>query len=308
MQLAQEGDSLSIAKRTDESLLLIITSSGTTLENQLHWLFGLTRRIGFDFSLKDFENEDIEVDFTVRFILDELGVDVEEPETDRLDDLLKNFGMSFPKTKPFSQFARDNLDSDVNSFDDPDNTLMAWLDFEESLFRRMERHMIADRIKKGFMDKDGTDVGGFIRFSLSVQNRRKSRAGLSLENHLEAIFISHDLTYNRGAKTENNSSPDFLFPGAAKYHDKNFKTERLSMLGVKTSCKDRWRQVLSEAERIKNKHLFTLEPGISVNQTNEMQSNSLQLVLPSQIHPSYNNQQRSWLMNLNEFISFVKEK
>ena len=27
-----------------------------------------------------------------------------------------------------------------------------------------------------------------------------------------------------------------------------------SMLGVKTTCKDRWRQVLSEADRIPQKH------------------------------------------------------
>ncbi|MBQ6968384.1 MAG: hypothetical protein IJP84_10855 [Lachnospiraceae bacterium] len=33
------------------------------------------------------------------------------------------------------------------------------------------------------------DSSAFIKFSLSVNNRRKSRAGLSLENHLEALFI-----------------------------------------------------------------------------------------------------------------------
>lgn len=45
-----------------------------------------------------------------------------------------------------------------------------------------------------------------------------------------------------------------------------------TMLGVKSTCKDRWRQVLSEAKRIDNKHLATLEPGISENQTAEMQA------------------------------------
>jgi len=80
------------------------------------------------------------------------------------------------------------------------------------------------------------------------------------------------------------------------------------MLGVKTTCKDRWRQVLTEAERIRLKHLLTLEPGISENQTAEMQSNKLQLVLPTRLHETYRPKQREWLMNLDSFIQLVKER
>jgi hypothetical protein len=59
------------------------------------------------------------------------------------------------------------------------------------------------------------------------------------------------------------------------------------MLGSKSSCKDRWRQVLSETERIPHKHLLTLEPGISENQTDEMRAKLLQLVLPASLHTTY---------------------
>ena len=78
------------------------------------------------------------------------------------------------------------------------------------------------------------------------------------------------------------------------------------MLGVKTTCKDRWRQVLSEARRIGEKHLFTLEPGISENQTNEMQANNLRLVLPQALlHETYRGSQKKWLMSLTDFISLT---
>ncbi len=305
MELAQEGDTMFIAKRTDDTLLIVITASGTTLENQLHWLFGIPRQTGFDFALQEFQNVDVEVDFTVRFILDELGIDVEEPETDFLDNLLKSFNGIFPQTREFSQFARDNLPRKINPMEEPDKTLMEWMSFEESLFRRLERYIVSQRLEKGFTDKEGADVDGFISFSLSVQNRRKSRAGFSLEHHLEAILIANKVDHERGAKTENNASPDFLFPGSKQYHDPLFSSSLLSMLGVKTSCKDRWRQVLSEAKRIENKHLLTLEPGISSNQTDEMRANKLQLVLPSSIHETYSSDQRGWLMNLSDFISHV---
>src|SRR5262249_19070271 len=139
--------------------------------------------------------------------------------------------------------------------EDADAALMAWMEREEILFRTMERHRIADRLAKGFHD----DVDGFISFSLAVQNRRKSRVGYALENHLEHLFTSQGVLFVRTPVTENKAKPDFLFPGAAHYHDSRFDPVNLTMLGVKSSCKDRWRQVLSEADRITDKHLLTLE-------------------------------------------------
>lgn len=97
-----------------------------------------------------------------------------------------------------------------------------------------------------------------VGFSHSVQNRRKSPAGSSLENHLEALFQAHDIQYARGAETENRNRPDFLFPGQVEYRDGEFDPARLTMLGAKSTCKDRWRQVLLEAERVTHKHLLTL--------------------------------------------------
>lgn len=85
-------------------------------------------------------------------------------------------------------------------------------------------------------------------FSLSVQNRRKSRVGLALENHLEVLFVENGLRYARTARTENKAKPDFLFPGVSDYHNPAYDPLKLTMLGVKSTCKDRWRQVLAEAD------------------------------------------------------------
>jgi hypothetical protein len=84
-----------------------------------------------------------------------------------------------------------------------------------------------------------------------------------------------------------------------------FPPGRLTLLGAKSSCKDRWRQVLSEAARIPEKHLLTLEPGISVNQTDEMKQERLQLVLPKSIHETYQASQRNWLMSVSGFIDLA---
>ena len=78
------------------------------------------------------------------------------------------------------------------------------------------------------------------------------------------------------------------------------------MLGAKSTCKDRWRQILNEADRIPHKHLLTLEPSISENQTAEMQDENIQLVLPQGLHNTYTQKQQQWLMDVGGFLDWVK--
>jgi hypothetical protein len=305
---AAEGDALYIARRTDNTLMAIIVPAGSTIQNQLSWLFGLEEQPAFQFESVEISKDNAaELDFTARYILDELGLEVEEPEADRIDALIGKFGQTFPSTKVLSELARSSL-PDVSAADDADAALMAWIDREEQLFRRLERHVVADRIKHGFHHDNETDVDGFMEFSKSVQNRRMKRAGLALEHHLEAVFEAHNIMFDRDVETENRNKPDFLFPGQKQYLDASFPSSRLTMLGSKSTLKDRWRQVLSEADRIEQKHLLTLEPSISEHQTNEMKAKNLQLVLPKALHTTYRESQRTWLMTLCDFVTLVKAR
>ena len=148
----------------------------------------------------------------------------------------------------------------------------------------------------------------FIAFSLSIHQARKSRAGNAFENHLEYLFQQYGLYYSRNAITENNNKPDFIFPDIRAYSDSGFTTEYLTMLGLKTSVKERWRQVLSEADRLPHKYLATLEPGISVKQTDQMQTRKLTLVLPSEIKATYKPEQYPAILTVGEFIKLVEDR
>lgn len=300
-EAAREGDLLVIGKRSDGRLLALIAAAGTTAENQIKWLFGLDLDNAGRFSVVEIkDSKDAPLNIAAKFVLEELEIEV-EPASEFLALLLKRFPTGFPTTQVFSAFARDTL-KDVSPLDDPDRALVAWMEREEVLFRTLERHLVADRIQRGF----GSDVDSFISYSLSIQNRRKARAGFALENHIERILKDYKLRYTRGAHTENKSRPDFLFPGEHEYGDPSFAINKLKMLGVKSSCKERWRQVLAEAKKIKSKHLLTLEPGISTSQTNEMRQKSLRLVLPQSVHASYAPNQKDWLLNVGEFIALVR--
>lgn len=124
------------------------------------------------------------------------------------------------------------------------------------------------------------------------------------------MFIEHGLVFEKGCRrnvTENNSKPDILFPSFSAYHEQEYPQDKLVFLAAKTTCKDRWRQVLAEAARIPKKYLITLQPLISTNQLEKMRYHQLQLVIPSPILSLYSPDSQDFLMPLYEFIDVVKD-
>lgn len=183
----------------------------------------------------------------------------------------------------------------------PDERLIARRDCEEQVFYSIERHHAMPRIDSGF-----TTVEEFVEFAGSLTNRRKSRAGRSLELQTKLILQEERIPFAHLARTEQKKTPDFLFPSETAYRDHRFPGDRLRMLAAKTTCKDRWRQVLNEADRIGTKHLLTLQQGVSEPQFREMQAEHVQLVVPSPLLSSYPAGIRRELMTLDDFIKDVR--
>jgi hypothetical protein len=303
----KEGDLVVVAKNRDGSLALIFTPAGSPADIQLRHLFGLPDLTS---QMKPAGMPEQSMIIPVRMLLEEVGINPFRPEEveDDLEMLLELFSKGLPTTDVLSGLARELVD--VDSRDGPDSALVAWLDREELLFRAYEKHLVSQRLREGF-GHDGSDVDAFVKFSLSVQNRRKSRVGYAFENHLTTVFEQHGMTFQRGKGklyTEGNQQPDWMFPSFSAYHDLNFPTEKLTLLGAKTTCKDRWRQVLAEGDRLERKYLATLEAGISERQTDQMQEKNLQLVVPGSIHTTYSEQQKSWLYTISDFVGDVRRK
>ncbi len=301
---AQPGDSLILAINKNQ-IDAYVCAQGSTIEQQLVWLFH-TSEIQDSFDIKDFTEEDFQLDLSAMWVLEELGFDVVEEKEYDIDLILAHFGENFvfPTTREFSAFARDQCEGfDLKG--DPDNTVIAFVQREEQLFKAGEKIGVERKLKEGF-GASGIDVDDFISYSLSIQNRRKSRAGYSFENHLEFIFENLGIQFSRGKQTEKKSKPDFLFPGIEYYKDAEFDENLLTMLGAKTTSKDRWRQILTEAKRIPLKHLITMEPAISEEQTEEMKDHSVGLVVPESIQASYSEKQQKELLKLGDFISLVQ--
>lgn len=185
-------------------------------------------------------------------------------ENEAFQKFIGSLKTEFPDSRTMSAAARDIEESihdhSENIIARPDEKLLGWIRIEYDLFRALERARYLPQVQKGFKDIDD-----FVTAALKVLNSRKSRAGKSLEHHLSALFLGNHLTFEEQVKTEGNKTVDFLFPSSAAYHDIDFDSARLVTLAAKTTCKDRWRQILNEADRLRNgiKYLCTLQRGIS---------------------------------------------
>lgn len=280
---------------------VIVARSGSAIETQLEWLFGIEAQTSKSFTVADEGVLDsVELGPQACALLEDLGISVAIQIDDvDVDAMLRQFGGAWPKTREMSSYARQHVDSTIAK-EDADAALRLWYETEERLFRAYEGVLVGERIRKGF-----DNVDDFVQFSLSVHNRRKSRAGHALENHFEQLLINREIQYTRHAKTEHNSKPDFLFPSERHYHDMSFSSASLRMLGVKTSCKDRWRQILAEARRIGHKHILTLDPVVSINQHEEMTAAKVKLVSPYGLRLG-NHRGPTVAITVSEFLELVR--
>ena len=282
------GDLLIIAKFTEEDYAGYVLSSDEDIDEFFAY-FNLA---------PDETNQLIDIDGSVK---------PDEKIAQLLQSFVAQFN-NFPETRQMAQGARDCYNNAYGIAENalrnkPDEVLLNWVDTEYRLFKCMEEKVYADVISKPF-----GSIEAFVQTANEVLNRRKSRAGKSLEHHLADIFTHNELVFEEQAITEDNKKPDFLFPNGECYHNMQFPADDLIVLGAKTTCKDRWRQVLSEADRVDVKYLFTLQQGISKNQLKEMHDSRLTLVVPHKYIASFPQEYQSEISDLTRFVSLVRQK
>jgi len=216
--------------------------------------------------------------------------------------------VDFPPTIEVATNARNCYNGTYNITEsiikrNPDKQILGWLDAEFQLFKTLENDRYSEIIKTPFKS-----VENLVEIANTILNRRKSRAGRSLEHHLAQVFDTFSLKYAPQATTEGKKKPDFIFPSEEAYKSSNFNRNKLIMLASKTTCKDRWRQILNEADKIKTKHLFTLQQGISTNQLKEMYKYDVCLVVPKPYLTSFPREFRDKILTLDTFINYAESK
>ncbi len=208
----------------------------------------------------------------------------------------------FPTT---AEMVRKTIELRPEPMADVDLRLKRRHDCEYQLFLSVEEAIEFPRIALGYKNMDE-----FLTHAQSVMQRRRARAGRSLELHVRQVLIEEDLVEGRNFDfqplSEGRKRPDFLFPSAAAYHDPAVPADGLRMLGVKRTLRERWRQVIEEADRIGTKHLLTLDPEVSVPQLTQMHEAGIELVVPESVHNDFLPAVRPHLQTLESFIADVR--
>jgi len=308
--VAHAGDLMAILQKPNKDLVVVIAQGGSLVDNQVRQLFGQTdatdpNRFAVS-TTRELSQESVAL--PEKIILELLGAETAIPDESLVsqDIILETFPQ-IPTGRELAEFAR--MHSPL-SLDDvgPDQALMNWLNIEYESFRSLERRDVHDRLHQGFFQENDVDVESFIQFSTSVLNRRKSRAGKSLEYHLEHIFRAHNVLYSSQEHTEGRNQPDFLFPGIAQYQQETFPGHLLTFLGAKRTLKERWRQVLSEAQRIPIKHLATIDVGLTSSQISEITQAQVRLVIPEPVIALYPEDMATEFLSLTLFLQLVTDR
>ena len=307
----KKGDYLFLACEPSGRLWFIVAPQDSSSEQQLCWLFGLRPEDTSPIYRKVKESEE-DLGFSARYTLDELGIEIRPIETDREDELARKYEGKFPTTAEFAQYTRVSM-PEIKIKDDPDGAILAWVEREWENYLLLEasdvRRKLMDLIEQQIKDSKDINVKAYTEYFKSILNRRRSRMGRSLEHHVAAVLDEFGISYAHGATTEKGNKPDFLFPSEDFYHDAAMDDPVLMMLGAKSTCKDRWRQVLPEAEKISRKHLLTLQPRISEPQTEQMRVANVQLVVPLAIQQeTYSSSQQEWVWSVRDFIEEVQRR
>jgi len=286
---------------SDYDLVIYLVSKASNLFHSAIWAFGID----------DLARPQIlpnnSLSLTQRNVLEQLEPELGHPKSTleladhigfHFADFLANPTWdTFPSGMAFANFAQGL--SFISAIDEPDSALENLLEIETQTFYHLEDALVRIRLAAQF-----SYVSDFLSYSTRVQQRRKSRRGKQLEYQLAFVLRANGVPFEEQVKIA-GTTVDFIFPHAAAYESLEEDGAGVTMLAAKSTCKDRWRQVLDEAPKLHHRHLFTLESGISASQTAQMGARDITLVVPAGIYESFPKPGME-ILQFHEFIDYLR--
>jgi hypothetical protein len=123
------------------------------------------------------------------------------------------------------------------------------------------------------------------RYMLSAGQQRKARAGVSFEHHIEQMLSDGKVPFGKQVVIQARKRPDFILPSFKHLRTPPTGAARGLILSVKTTLRERWKQVEREMH---GSELFlgTVDENIAANAIEEMASMGINLVVPEVLKKS----------------------
>jgi type II restriction enzyme len=227
-------------------------------------------------------------------------------EDDCIDKQFRKFAEGLSAYPQVDQFSEKTLEAVLACAKDfgkksADDRLMTLMQTESRLFRLVERQLCTPVVNRLFKDIDD-----FVKTAATIMNRRRSRPSRSMENHVEYLLKEAKIPFD--VQPMSDGDPSIIIPGKKEYANPRFPADRLFVVGVRNTCKGRWWQVTQDSPRVHQKHLITIQEGISAKQLMQMHKAAVALVVPQKLHKRYPKVNGVDLLNLDGFIKTVRKK
>jgi hypothetical protein len=209
----------------------------------------------------------------------------------------------YPKAKDMARAAGEIVARTRVEALDPDSLLTALLDAETALYFAIEKELAGAELRN-LLDSS-PDLTAVLDFSTRRSNARKSRRGLSLQNHFEVVLVREDVPYTAQCSTGSPPVADIMVPSCAAYRDPEFPADCLRMVSCKSTVRERWQETIPESPRIPTKYLLTLDGEMSDSKIKAMLAANVQPFLPeATIRDSYEDRPtRELLRNVSTLIA-----
>jgi hypothetical protein len=137
-----------------------------------------------------------------------------------------------------------------------------------------DKRVPAKASRQGILKVVANNFHELDRFFLSLAQSRKPRAGGAFEGMIKNLFKK--LNYPFAEQQVINGKPDFLMP-CREHYDTN--PMDCIIFTVKTTLRERWRQIVTEGTRGLGFFLATVDENVSKPQLGEMLRNRIYLVV-----------------------------
>jgi hypothetical protein len=187
-----------------------------------------------------------------------------------------------PPTKQMAQAGREIAEAVWGSGLGADEFISRGLEAESELYFAIEREVGTQSLHT-ILEKGPAQLEEVFSWALRFQQSRKSRRGQSLQHHFGFLLDRDGVPYTAQCVTERGETPDFVIPGSAQYHNPAFPADRLRMVACKSTVRERWGQILKEADRIPEKYLLTMDEQLSGDVLHSMAQVALKVFLPQNV-------------------------
>ena len=201
---------------------------------------------------------------------------------------IQKYGIKFIPTKEWIEFFFNNSKIIKKSLKEKNYDEVLKITREKSwlLYQKIERKIYEKRIKDIEDIEDIDDMEKVFKLVESFKQTRKSRTGKQFEHIIYNIMKYEGLEFSFQCKGKIKG--DFVF---------EVSKNKYVILSLKTTLKERWKQVIFENEKITESYLLCVDENLPQAKINEITKYGIKFVLPSYLSVNKKN-----VISLNEFI------